>query len=144
MFIVKSGVAIFDCKAAGCPVGSLAQSHKRCCLGPLNVASSVEGCNPTVVWLTRGNFDADRGKNAQQTDDFQIASLIKDRQQGVLTELSNAEFNKQMQRARLAEIKEAVDSNFGLAAEDIALLGGMFRNSSKSAEVFIVAGTLVP
>ena len=59
--------------------------------------------------------------------------MLEDRQQGVVPALSNAEFNKQMQRARLAEMKETVDSNFGLAAEDIALLGGMFRSSSKSA-----------
>ena len=72
-------------------------------------------------------------------EDFQRASLLEDRQQGVVPALSNAEFNNQMQRARLAEIKETVDSNFGLAAEDVALLGGMFRSSSKSAEIFIFA-----
>ena len=64
---------------------------------------------------------------------------IEDRQQEIAPALSNADFIKQMQRAKLAEIRETVESNFGLAAEDIALLGGVFRSWSKSAEVFVFA-----
>lgn len=60
-------------------------------------------------------------------------------QQEVKLALSNADFIKQMQRAKLAKIKETIKSNFGLVAEDLALLGGLFRSLNRSAEVSILA-----
>ena len=91
--------------------------------------------------LTRGNCDADIAKMHSRliAKDIQRGLSTADRQQEVILALPNADFIKQMQRAKLAKVKETVKSNFGLVAEDLALLGGLFRSLNRLAEVSILA-----